>query len=1088
MEKNSIYLRSRLFVEAYNNPSPIFRIIKLCLLTSFLFLFQNFTFSQQIKVSGTITDATSGEPLVGVSIAVEGSSQGTVTDVKGKFIFDAISPNATLICSYLGYATEKVNIAGQSTVDLKMVPDLTKLEEVVVVGYGVQKKKLVTGATVEVKGEDIIKKSTVSPMVALQSTSPGVNITKISGQPGDGFKVNIRGVGTVGNSQPLYIVDGVPRGDINYLNPSDIQSIDILKDAASAAIYGSRAANGVVLVTTKQGKKLNKVSLTYDGYYGVQNVYKRLPLLDAKQYMMIQDEASVNSGGKPYDWKNELAPGDYQRIQNGTWNGTNWLKEIENKNAPIQSHAFNITGGNDVSVFSAGVSYTSQDGIYGKPVEAKYDRYTFRINSEHAVFRNGSLDILKIGENVSYSYVQNNGIATGNMWGNNIYSAIEQDPLLPMYATDKSDPAYPYHSPIPWNSLASNPVASMVYNNGYNLNKSHSLSANVFAVLQPIKGLKYRASFSVTPNFNSYRSFNPVYYLGPNNHNDNNGVTQNMNGGYGYIFENTLNYEFSLNKAHNFNIMVGSSAEKGNLGEQLSVSNKNSIFNDFGHAYITNANVNSTATIGGGPQGLDGEWGILSYFGRINYDYMEKYMLTLIARRDGSSNFRAGNRWATFPSISAGWVVSNESFMEPTKSVLDFLKLRGSWGQNGNQQIPGFQYVSLVTFNNPASNIFSNYYFGAAKINPSIGAFPFNLPTPNLKWETSEQLDLGLDARLLNSRFSLAFDYYKKTTKDWLVAAPVLASYGVNIPPYINGGEIQNTGYEIALGWKDKIGKDFTYGISANMSFNHNEVTQIDNLQGIIHGNNVKLWGNGTYVAQAKVGEPLGYFYGFKTAGIFQSAQDVQNYKDKNGKVIMPNAVPGDVRFVDTDGDGAITDNDRVNIGDPNPHVMYSINLNCEYKGFDFSVNTYGVGGNKIARCFHDAGAFANNYTTEVLGRWHGPGTSNRIPRVTSGGSINTEYNSDLEIEDGSYLRISNVTLGYDIKKIAKSLPVAQLRLFVTVQNLYTFTKYSGMDPEIGTSTDEGSNPFTTTPWARSVDLGFYPNPRTFMFGASIKF
>jgi TonB-linked SusC/RagA family outer membrane protein len=1081
MEKNSIYLRFKRTGGAHNKPVTLLTLLKLFLISTLFFAFTNASYSQQ-KVSGTITDASSGDPLIGVSIAVEGTNQGTITDANGKYTFESINPNATLILSYVGYTIEKISVGGQSTVDVKMVPDMTKLEEIVVVGYGVQKKKLVTGSTIEVKGEDIIKKSTVSPMVALQSVATGVNITKKSGQPGDGFKVTIRGVGTVGNSQPLYVIDGIPSDNIDYLSPNDIQSIDVLKDAASAAIYGARAANGVVLVTTKKGIKSSKVSLTYDGYFGVQNVYKLLPVLDAKEYMMIQDEASVNSGGKPIDWSTQLAPGFYQKYLNGTWNGTNWLKEMINKNAPTQNHAFNLTGGNEVSVFSAGFSYTNQEGIFGYPVQSKYNRYSFRINSEHAVLRSKGLEILKVGENVSYTFTKNNGIATGNMWGNNIYSAIEQDPLLPMYADNPADKAYPYHSPIPWNSLASNPIASMIYGNGNNLTKSHSLSANVYAVLQPVKGLKYRTSFSVTPNYNSYRSFNPTYYLGANNHNDNNGVTQNMSGGYNYIFEQTLNYEFSLMKNHNFNILVGSSAEKRNLGEYLQVTNKNSVFNDFEHAYIRNANVNSTASIDGTPQN-NGVSAILSYFGRINYDYKEKYMLSLIMRADGSSNFAPGKRWGTFPSVSAGWVVSNESFMESAKSILDFLKLRGSWGQNGNQSIPPFQYLSNITFNNPSNNVFANYYFGAAKITPSLGAFPYNLPEPQLKWETSQQTDLGLDARLLKSRFNLSFDYYVKTTKDWLVAVPVLGSWGVQVNPSINGGEIQNKGWEISFGWKDKIGKDFTYGISANVSFNHNEVTRIDNPQGVINADGVKLWGNGTYVSRAEVGHPIGYFYGYKTAGIFQNTTDVQNYKDSKGNVIMPNAVPGDVKFVDEDGDGSITDKDRVQIGDPNPHTIYSINLNCAYKGFDLSVTTYGVGGNQIAREFHDAGSFANNYTTEVLGRWHGEGTSNKIPRVTSGGNINLEYNSDLEIENGSYFRISNVTIGYDVKRLVKKLPMDQLRLFFTVQNLYTFTKYSGMDPEIGTSTDDN-----TWGWARGVDLGFYPNPRTIMFGASIKF
>jgi len=1031
---------------------------------------------QNLSVSGVVTDAGDGSPLVGVSVLVKGSTVGTITDMSGKYTLKA-TQGSTIVFSYIGMEKQEI-VVKSSVANVALGSDSKMLNEVVAIGYGTMKKKLVTGATVQVSGDDIKKLNTVSPMTALQSQTPGVNIMKKSGQPGDGFKVTIRGIGTTGNSNPLYVVDGVSRDNIDYLAPGDIETIDILKDAASAAIYGARASNGVVLVTTRKGKSNSKVQVSYDGYYGVQNVYKRLPLLNAKEYMVIQDEANVNAGLKPYDWASLLAPGDYKRVQDGTWNGTNWLKEIENKNAPTQSHSFNMTGGSDASVFSAGFTYTSQEGIYGKPVQSTFDRYSFRLNSEHKIIRK-AWDILKIGENISYTYTKKHGIATGNMWGNNIYSMIQTDPLLPMYATDATDKAYPYHYTIPWNTLASNPVANMINGQGYNENKNHSLNVNAYLTFEPIKGLVYKSVFSASPNFNSYRSFNPTYVLGPTSFSNNNGVTQNMSGGYGWTFENTLNYQFTLMGAHNFNILAGTSAERYGLGDNLSITNKNSVFNDFEHAYIDNANVNTTATIGGSPWG---KGGLLSYFGRINYDYKETYMATVVMRADGSSNFAQGHRWGYFPSVSAGWVVSNESFMESTKSFMDFLKLRGSWGQNGNQSIPTFQYISLITFNDPNNSVYSNYYFGSAKINPSLGAFPKNLPTPDLKWETSEQLDLGFDARFLDSKLTLAFDYYKKTTKDWLINAPILASWGVQSAPYINGGEVVNKGVEVALGYHDKVG-DFTYGVNANMSYNKNEVTRIDNQQGIINATNVKLWGNGTYFARAEVGQPVGYFYGYKTAGIFQNTAEVNNYKDSKGVVIMPNAKPGDVRFVDVDKDGAITEADRTKLGDPNPDFTLGMNFNCAYKGFDLALTATGVFGNQIARNFHDAGAFANNYTTEILGRWHGEGTSNKIPRVTSGSSINYTNNSDLSIENGDYVRISNIALGYDFKKLMKSLPIQQLRLFVSVQNLVTFTKYSGMDPEIGTSTDDSG-----AGWVKGVDLGFYPNPRTLMVGANIKF
>jgi TonB-dependent starch-binding outer membrane protein SusC len=1040
--------------------------------------FSAHVFAQQGKtVTGTILGENNAT-LPGAAIQVKGTTIGTISDVNGKFTLQVPATADVLTISFMGMEPQEIQIGSQSVINVTLVPSSVGLEGLVVVGYGVQKKKLVTGSTVEVKGDAIAKRNTVSPMTALQSLSTGVNITKTSGEPGAGFKVNIRGVGTIGNSQPLYIVDGLPKGDINNIDPSDIESMDVLKDAASAAIYGARAANGVILVTTKKGK-LNSMEVSYDGYYGVQNLYKTLPLLNATEYLMIQNEGRVNSNLAPYgaaDYNKLLDPKSYAALQAGTWNGTNWLKEMQNPNAPIQNHAINISGGGKASVYSMGFSYTSQEGIMGYPVQSQYDRYSFRINSSHVLLHK-NFDVIKFGENLLFTYTQNHGIATGNMWWNDVYSAIQTNPVLPMYAYDETDLAYPYHYSIPWNSNTSNPEATMTYR-GSNENKNTSTSANVFMEIQPIKGLVYRTSFSINPSSYSSRSYTPIFQLGPVNQALNNGVSQSAGGGLGsWLYENTLNYKFDIGGEHHFDVLAGMSAEKWGLGTNLSTNNKNSVFSDFEHAYIDNANVQATASISGSPWG---EGSLASYFGRINYDYKETYLLTLVVRSDGSSNFADGHRWGTFPSVSAGWVLSKESFMEATKSYINFLKVRGSWGQNGNQAIPGFQYVSQIAYNTNSTR--ANYYFGADKLTPTNGAYPLNIPTFDLKWETSEQLDLGFDARLLNSRLSFVFDWYNKTTKDWLVPAPILASWGVDNAPYINGGEITNKGVEIALGWNDNVG-DLTYGISGNMSFNKNEVTKIENSQQLINATNVKLWGNGPYIARAEVGHPVGYFWGYKTDGLFQNMSDVTNYKNAEGKVIMPNALPGDVKFVDTDGNGVIEDADKVQIGDPNPDMIYSMNLNLGYKGFDFLVSFYGVSGNQIAYDWHDAGSPQNNYTTEILGRWHGEGTSNRIPRVTDGSSINQQYTSDLQIQNGDYLRISNLTIGYDFKTLFKAVPMQQLRIFFSAQNLYTFTKYTGMDPAIGTSTDDSG-----FGWVRGVDLGFYPAPRTYMLGLSLKF
>jgi TonB-linked SusC/RagA family outer membrane protein len=568
----------------------------------------------------------------------------------------------------------------------------------------------------------------------------------------------------------------------------------------------------------------------------------------------------------------------------------------------------------------------------------------------------------------------------------------------------------------------------------------------------------------------SYRSFNPAYNLSPTMLSTYNNTYQSMYVGLGWIWDNTLSYKYSFLQ-HNFSMMVGTSAEKDGMGESMNGSNANSIFNDFQYAYLSNNPIiynDGRTSLGGSPWGIHT---INSYFGRFNYDYQGTYLFSAVVRADGSSNFAVGHRWGTFPAFSAGWIMTNEPFMKHVKG-LDFLKIRGSWGQNGNESIPPFQYLSTISFSNV------NYFYGTDKTAATTGAYPSIVPNPNVTWETSDQTDLGLDASFLSNRLTLTFDWYNKKTKNWLLQAPLQAIYGTGAP-YINGGDIDNKGVEIALGWRDHIG-DFKYSINANIAYNHNDVTRIANSEGIIHGQS-NVFGTTDEWYRAQVGYPIGYFYGYKTDGIFQTEADVLAYKNKSGGLIMPNAQPGDVKFVDLNGNGVIDNNDRTMIGDPHPHYNYGITVTLAYKGFDFSVVGTGVSGNQLA----EAIAFSNNnnmygnYTTDILSRWHGPGTSNFMPRVIAGSSHNTQNFSDLYMRSGAYFRISNITLGYDFKQLLPIIPLQQVRFYVTIQNLYTFTKYSGMDPEVGWAPDS---------WAQGIDEGNYPSPRTVMVGASIKF
>ncbi len=1014
--------------------------------------------NQEKSVTGTVTD-DSGEALIGASISLKGTSRGIITDMDGRFSIQVPDGNAILIVSYIGYKSKEITVGNNMDLSVVLEEDMGQLEEVVVIGYGVQKKKLITGSTVQVKGDDVQKLNTVSVLGALQSQTPGVNITQSSGMPGEGFKVTIRGLGTVGDSSPLYIIDGSPGGDINSLNPADIESIDVLKDAASAAIYGSRAANGVILVTTKQGRA-GKMQVSLDAYYGIQNVYRMPQTLNAQEYATIVNEARLMDGLLPYDFAAEVP--DWDKIKNGSWKGTNWLDLSRNENAPTQNYALNMTGGSESAVYSLGFAYTSQEGVLGKPAQPDYERYTARINSEYILLKNGNMDIIKFGENLVYSYVENSGIAIGDMWYNDVRNMIKTTPFLP-----NLDEEGDYHYAIPWDIRAGNPIARME-TRSQSLTKNHRLKANLFVTIQPVKDLIFKSNFGYTLNGGAYRSFTPIFSLSSTEFNTLESVSQSMWLGTGLTWENTLTYNFSINQKHNVSAMIGQSIEKTGMGEGVNAANGNPIFHDFKHAYVGNApltEINSATSMGGAPWD---KTALASFFGRINYDYENKYMATVVLRADGSSNFARGNRWGYFPSVSAGWILTSESFMESVLPVMDFLKIRANWGQNGNQAIAAFQYLS------PIAND-SQYTFGNDKTVPSIGSYPKILPNKDVSWETSEQTDLGIDARFLRSRLGFVFDYYIKKTKDWLVVAPQLASFGTGAP-YINGGDVENKGVEFAFNWNDRV-REFHYGANLNFTYNKNEVTRLANAEGIIHGDVDVLFQGSTESYRAEVGYPIGFFYGYQSAGIFQTQKEVDEYKGAK----LPGTREGDVIWVDRNNDGEITTEDRGMIGDPHPDWLMGLNLNASYKGFDLSVTMNGVFGNQIMRSYRSwSDSPKDNYTADIFDRWHGEGTSNRFPRLTTNVHTNRQYVSDLYMEDGDYFRMQNITLGYDFKKLFPRMILQQARIYVTAQNLFTITSYTGMDPEIGYGHDKS--------WVSGIDCGFYPSPRTYILGVNLKF
>ena len=1022
--------------------------------------------AQTQTIKGKIADVT-GSPVPGVNIILKGTSVGTTSDANGDFSLEA-SANAVLVISFIGYQTQEVEVGNQPQLNVVLQEDISTLTEVVVVGYGEQKKKLVTGANVQVAGETLQRQNQVNPLQALQGQAPGVAISATSGQPGSDMKVVVRGLGTIGNSGPLYVIDGVPNGDISILNPNDIKSIDVLKDAASAAIYGAQAANGVVLVTTKMGSA-GKGTVTFDAYTGLQNVTHKVDMLNADEYKTIMNEQALNSGTAPIDFASMQGLAD-----------TNWMDSMFKKNAKTSNYTLGITGGSDKSTYAISLGYINQEGIVGGKDVSNYERYSLRTNSEHKLYG----DVLKIGQHLNFNFIKNNGIDVGNQYNNTLRGAFGTSPLSPVYSDNNIyDSPYNDTKNSPWYNGDGNPYGAMMttVNNRSNAQK---MLADVFAELEPIKNLRFKSILSLNYYSTDFRNFKPLYQFSVYAYNsDHTTTSQNTSNGNTVTWSNTATYDLTLND-HVFSAMVGMETQRFQ-GSKLSGSNWNllSQFNDFSHAYLSNTtgqahldsdgNVIETRIVGGGPENL---YRRASYFGRLSYNYKEKYLFNATIRRDGSSRFASGQRWGVFPSFSAGWILSYEDFAQGLSSWLDFFKLRASWGQVGNQDIDDFQFAAPIntSTNFSGTNPAAFYTFGTSNTNVP-GAYQRRFSNQNVKWETSEQTDIGFDAKVLGNRLDIAFDYYNKTTKGWLVKPPILATAGADAP-FINGGSVKNRGLELGLNWTDHLG-ELKYQLGVNGAYNKNTVGAIPTEDGIIHGQTNMLYDNSEEFYRAQNGYAIGYFWGYKTAGIFQSEQDILSWKEAGNGVLQADVKPGDVKYVDTDKNGKIDSNDKVDLGNGMPKMTFGFNISAQYKGFDLNVTAYGAVGNKIVQSYRNNANKQANYTSEILDRWTGEGTSNRMPRVTET-NVNWQF-SDLYIHDGDYLRISNISLGYDLSRLIKWNSLSRMRVYVQGQNLLTFTKYNGMDPEIGYGTDK---------WVSGVDLGYYPRPKIVMMGVNLKF
>jgi len=1012
-----------------------------------------------IHITGTVTDSITGNPLAGVTVRVQGNTMGALTDANGNFNLD-VEGNAVLVLTYLGYNMKAIEVGQRTVLHIALSPSTTGLNQIVVIGYGTAKKTDVTTAISSVTDATIDKLSITRVEQALQGTLPGVMVMNQNGQPGDKPMIRVRGTGTNNDPDPLYIVDGFPVSSIEYINPGDIARIDVLKDAASAAIYGARGANGVILITTKKGKP-GKITISYDGYYGIQNVWRKVPELNATQYATMMNEAAKNaSPDNPLPYPDPASLGK----------GTNWQDALFQKNVPIVSHQITASGGNEQTTYLTSFSYFDQQGVIGGP-KSEFTRYTFRLNLDQKVF-----DFLKIGTNVNYIFSERRAIFdNGDQGGQALGNAFNIDPITPIYETDPAllanynpnavkngDKTYGI-SPL---ATFPNPLAQMALLNGNN--KIDKLIGNVYGELTLGKGFKFRSSYSMDLENITSNSLTPIYYLLPTSSHPYATVSKNFSRSTNWQTENVLSYAHDFGK-NNIQALIGQSAIKY-FYENLGGSRNDPAPIDPGLAYIDVATDIASSVNNGGADTRT----LASYFGRIAYDYDGRYLASAVLRRDGSSRFGRNNLYATFPSASAAWVISKEAFFHP--GVVSFLKIRGSWGQNGNENLgSSFPWASTI---NTADNGYTFLMNGQEYL--ASGASLSAISNPDLKWETSEQTDFGLDMDLWNEKVSISADYYIKTTKGLLIrpSIPDIVGYSA---PYVNGGNVQNKGIELGINYRGNITRDLGINASFNISHNVNKVTRIDNTSGTIAGANYINMGSITRMA---VGEPIAYFWGVKTDGIFQTQDEIDNYTytDPNSgtvKKIQPNAKPGDLKFIDQNEDGTINDNDRVNLGDPNPKLTTGLTINLFYKHLDLTVFTIGMFGQKVFNGNYRFDKTVSNLPSTMLDSWSPDNTGAKYPRFVSN-DPNRNYStvSDLLLEKDNFVRVKDLQLGYTLPEaLTTRFKVTSLRLFVAVDNAFTFTKYSGFDPEIG----------ATSPLSMGIDRGVYPQSRTFRFGIDLK-
>jgi TonB-linked SusC/RagA family outer membrane protein len=1009
---------------------------------------------QDITVSGTVKDEN-GNPLPGVSVLVKGTSVGTIADADGKFSINVPSGESILVFSFIGYILKEVPVNGQTVLSVDLAPATETLNEVVVVGYGTQEKKDVTGAISAVKGSDIENLPSGGAQQALQGRMAGVNIVRNGGAPGNAGSIRIRGLGTVNNADPLVVIDGVPAGSMNDVNPNDIQSIEVLKDASASAIYGTRAANGVVLITTKRGKFGDKLSLTVNGYSGVSNRIKTIDVLDAPTLARLKREAYTND--KP---DGSTIPPIWQDPQYQTQK-TNWQNELL-KQGTTNNLDISIRGGSEKSSFAISGGHYNEKGIIGK---SYYERYTVRMNSDHKIS-----DRFKIGQNLQLTNTNDNAPNTLSAQDGLLWSAIRFHPGLPVrnpngtYGTTDGIGAF---------GDINNPIYTVDTQD--QSNSRNRILGNLTGEYEIVKGLKIKANLATDATFSNNRNFE-VKISDQFRKNSYNQLTLKNDKYWAILQEYFLSYDKHFGN-HAVVLLGGYTSQTFN---DIYSASRGRDFSSEAPELRYMRYAGAIVALGNGDDGGRSYDALQSGFGRVNYAFKDRYLLTATFRADGSSKFATGHKWGYFPAFSVGWRVSEEPFFKEAVPFVSNLKLTGGWGQLGNQNVSSLQYLALI-------NSGYRYALGSGQPQNQIsGSAQGRIPNVNIGWETAEMSNFGLDAGFLENRILLSANYFIKDTKKMLLSPPTVGTLGKASIPDQNIGQIRNQGLEIELGYQHKTG-DFTFSLSGNATFIKNNVTKLLTPGSFLAA---QTYGRTDQeITRSYEGHPYGTFYGWRTNGLYQNQSQIDTDPALANDSRKANIKPGDVRFVDINGDGLIDNKDRTILGSPQPKVTYGLNANLGYKGFDLTLFFLGTAGVDIYNADRMQGldaSYSFNLYAETKGRWTGEGTSNSIPRVSANNLNKNFRTSDLFIEKGDFLRLKNVTLGYRIpRKAAELLHLTQARIYVSGQNVFTFTGYKGLNPELGYADGNRSQGQYTQ---QNVDYAQYPLSRTFTVGASITF